>query len=288
MSPSPGKKGVERGYVIPIGGAEEKMGDPVILQKFVDLCGGATSRIIVIPTASQLEETGPRYVDLFHKLGAKEVISMPIETRDDALRDDYLEHLHAADGIFMTGGNQLRLSTILGGTPVAQAIRKLNATGTHVAGTSAGAAIMPEHMIVGGDSGATPSEDGVTLAPGLGLSNSFIIDQHFRQRDRIGRLLTALSYNPFVTGIGIDEDTAAFIRSDGVFEVVGSGAITVVDPGALKYSSMGKVRRGDAVTLIGLNLHILAAGARFDSNTRIACAENDHSVIDETIQEKNA
>lgn len=282
MAPSPGKQGVDRGYVIPIGGAEEKLSNPVILQKFIRLCGGKSSRIIVIPTASQLDDTGPRYVDLFHELGAGEVISMPIETRDDALREEYAEHLHAADGIFMTGGNQLRLSTILGGTPVAQHIRQLNATGTHVAGTSAGAAIMPEHMIVGGAGGATPTEGGVTLAPGLGLTNNFIIDQHFRQRDRLGRLLTAVSYNPFVTGIGLDEDTAAFIRSDGVFEVVGSGAITVVDPGMLKYSSMGQVHTGDPVTLIGLNLHILAEGAHFDANSRLACEKSDTSLLEET------
>jgi cyanophycinase len=284
MSPSPGKHGIERGYVIPIGGAEEKLSDPVILRKFVNLCG-AESKIVVIPTASQLDDTGPRYVDLFHELGADNVINMPITSREDGQREDYIELLHDAHGIFMTGGNQLRLSTIMGGTPLFQTIRKLNATGTHVAGTSAGAAIMPEHMIVGGSSGATPTEGGVTLAPGLGLTNSFIIDQHFRQRDRLGRLLTALSYNPFVTGIGLDEDTAAFIRSDGVFEVVGSGAVTVVDPGMLQYSSMGAVRTGDAVTLIGLSLHILAEGARYDANTRIACAENDHSIFEENEEE---
>lgn len=270
MSPSPGTEGIQRGYVIPIGGAEEKLGNPSILKKFIELCGGEQSRIIVIPTASKLAERGPRYVELFHELGAGEVISIAIETRQDACREDYLEVLEAADGVFITGGNQLRLSTILGGTPVAQAIRKLNAHGTHIAGTSAGAAIIPEHMIVRGDTGSTPTENGVTLAPGLGLTNSFIIDQHFRERDRLGRLLSALSYNPFVTGIGLDEDTAAFIDAEGVFEVVGSGAITVVDPGSLEFSSMGQVRPGEPVTLIGLGLHVLAEGARFDSKTRVA------------------
>jgi len=271
MCPSPSTDGVERGYVIPIGGAEEKLSNPTILEKFIELCGGKKSRIIVIPTASRLEDTGQRYVDLFLELGAAEVVSIAIESRSDAEREDYLQELNAADGVFITGGNQLRLSTILGGTAVAQAIRRLNASGTHIAGTSAGAAIMPEHMIVGGGGGSTPTEDGVTLAPGLGLTNCFIIDQHFRQRDRLGRLLSALSYNPFVTGIGLDEDTAAFIKPSGVFEVVGSGAITVVDPGDLEYSSMGHVGRGDAVTLIGLHLHILAEGACYDSDTRIAC-----------------
>ena len=271
MCPSPGTEGVTRGYVIPIGGAEEKLSNPTILKKFVELCGGKDCRIIVIPTASELDDTGQRYVDIFKDLGAGDVVSLPMEVRADANRKDYLVELKSADGIFITGGNQLRLSTILGGTPVSQAIRWLNAHGTHIAGTSAGAAIMPEHMIVGGGGGSTPTEDGVILAPGLGLTNSFIIDQHFRQRDRLGRLLTALSYNPFVTGIGLDEDTAAFIDAEGVFEVVGSGAITVVDPGCLEYSSMGQVKPGEPVTLIGLNLHILAAGARYDSVSRLAC-----------------
>jgi cyanophycinase len=271
MCPSPGTDGVERGFVIPIGGAEEKLSNPTILQKFITLCGGEKSRIIVIPTASQLEDTGSRYVELFHELGANEVVSIAIEARTDASRESYLEELQSADGVFITGGNQLRLSTILGGTPVAQAIRRLNAHGTHIAGTSAGAAIIPEHMIVGGGGGSTPREDGVNLAPGLGLTNCFIIDQHFRQRDRLGRLLSALSYNPFVTGIGLDEDTAAFIDASGVFEVVGSGAITVVDPGCLEYSSMGRVKPGDPVTLIGLHMHILAEGARYDAQTRVAC-----------------
>ncbi|MGJ8663024.1 MAG: cyanophycinase, partial [Marinicella sp.] len=166
--------------------------------------------------------------------------------------------------------NQLRLSTILGGTPVAKMIRSMNAAGVHVAGTSAGAAIMSEHMIAGGKKGPTPKEDGATMAPGLGLTNKIIIDQHFRQRDRIGRLMTALSYNPFVSGIGIDEDTAAFIGPDGVFEVVGSGAITVVDPAELSHSSMHDARHRDCITLIGMKLHVLAAGGRYDINERIA------------------
>lgn len=270
MCPSPGTDGVPRGYVIPIGGAEEKLRKPKILKRFASLCGGESARIIVIPTASKLEETGPKYVKLFKEFGVGDVHSIAINTRTDADREDYLEVLQKADGVFITGGNQLRLSTILGGTPVAQAIRRLNATGTHIAGTSAGAAIMPEHMIAGGATGSTPREDGVNLAPGLGLTNSLIIDQHFRQRDRLGRLLSALSYNPFVTGIGLDEDTAAFINPDGVFEVVGSGAITIVDPSELQFSSMGQVRSGDPVSLIGLRMHILAEGGRYDTVSRTA------------------
>ena len=143
----------------------------------------------------------------------------------------------------------------------------------HVAGTSAGAAFMPEHMIAGGIEGSTPSPDMVTMAPGLGLTNSFIIDQHFRQRDRLGRLLTALAYNPFAIGIGLDEDTAAFIRPGDDLEVVGSGGITIIDPTHLSYSSMDLARRGEPVSLINVKLHILISGGRFEIEAREAYAE---------------
>ncbi|MEM9057675.1 MAG: cyanophycinase, partial [Pseudomonadota bacterium] len=258
MSPSRGTRGVTRGYVIPIGGAENKTDAPVILERFVALCGGNDARLAVIPTASRLDDTGPSYVDLFRSLGARSVSNLPITRRRDCEREDYLDALEQVDGVFITGGNQLRLSTRLGGTPVATSLRRLNAAGVHVAGTSAGAAIMPEHMIAGGRAGSTPRENGVTLAPGLGLTNALVIDQHFRQRDRLGRLLSAVSYNPFVSGIGVDEDTAAFIDPDGVFEVVGSGAVTVVDPGSLRSSSMDVAEEGAPVSLIGLTLHVLA------------------------------
>jgi cyanophycinase len=262
--------GQHRGYVIPIGGAEEKEAAPIILERFVGLAGGADARIVVIPTASELRDTGARYEKLFRDLGTEEVSVIPIVRRADGEREDYLAQLRNATGIFITGGNQLRLSTILGGTMVARTIRHRNAAGVHVAGTSAGAAILSEHMIAGGKGGATPTPDGVVLAPGLGLTNSIIVDQHFRQRDRLGRLLAALSYNPFATGIGLDEDTAAFIDGDGVFDVVGSGAVTVVDPSSLQYSSMGEARAGEPVSLIGLTVHILAHGGRYDVRSRTA------------------
>ena len=258
-----------RGYIIPIGGAEGKGRKPDILSRFVRLCGGKDARIMVIPTASLLNETGPQYKALFESMGANSVC-VPIEQREEAFNEETLRLLWAATGIFITGGNQLRLSTILGGTPVARGIRKLNARGVHVAGTSAGAAIVSEHMIAGGRSGSSPRESGVELAPGLGLTNRVIIDQHFNQRQRMGRLLAALSFNPFACGLGIDENTAGFIGPDGSMEVVGKGTITVVDPQDLRHSSMSYVRRAQAVTLIGLKLHVLAAGSHFNIETREA------------------
>ncbi|MEH6453931.1 MAG: cyanophycinase [Psychromonas sp.] len=270
MCPAKTIDGQQRGYVVPIGGAEERIDDPVILQRFIDICGGDEAYIVIIPTASQLAETGPNYEKVFTDLGAKKAVSLAINSREDAQRDDYLNLLENATGIFMTGGNQVRLSTILGGTPVAQSIRRLNALGVHVAGTSAGAAIMPEHMIAGGSTGGLPNEQGVTFAPGLGLLSKVLLDQHFSQRNRLGRLLSAVSYNPFASGVGICENTAAFISPDGVLEVVGQGSLTIVDPSELQHSSMAEANTGDSITLIGLKLHVLGEGATYCLNTRVA------------------
>jgi cyanophycinase len=273
MSPSSDLPGAERGYIIPIGGAEEKFHNPEILDRFIEICGGKDARIAIIPTASELEDTGRNYEKLFRRIGVKHARVLQIETREDCQDGAHADYIRKSDGVFMTGGNQLRLSTTLGGTQVAQTIRRRNAAGMHVAGTSAGAAFMPEHMIAGGEEGSTPSPDMVTMAPGLGLTNSFIIDQHFRQRDRLGRLLTALAYNPFAIGIGLDEDTAAFIRPGDDLEVVGSGGITIIDPTHLSYSSMDRARRGEPVSLIDVKLHILISGGRFEILSRQAFAE---------------
>jgi len=267
-------EGNERGWIVPIGGAEDKENSPQILRRFVELAGGAEADIVVIPTASLQRGTGPRYGRLFTEMGAARAASLDFDTRRDADEPGRLERLRQASGIFFTGGNQLRLSTLIGGTAVARAVRQMNASGVAVAGTSAGAAFISEHMIAFGDEGSTPIAGSVRLAPGLGLTNRFIIDQHFRQRDRLGRLLTALAYNPFAVGIGLDEDTAAFIAPDNTVDVLGSGGITVVDAAEVQFSSMDSVKEGRPVCLLGVKLHILTQGATFNLHTRQADAGN--------------
>jgi cyanophycinase len=155
---------------------------------------------------------------------------------------------------------------------VARLIRTRNAHGVAVGGTSAGASILSEHMIAFGDEGSAVISGSVRLAPGLGLTNRFIIDQHFRQRDRLGRLITALAYNPFAVGIGLDEDTAAFVGPDDTIEVEGSGGVTVVDAADVSFSSVSEVGEGQPLCVLGLKLHILVAGATFDLHTRQARA----------------
>jgi len=268
--PSKIPEGATRGWIIPIGGAENKENDRHILERFVRVSGGEQADIVVIPTASRMHETGPRYEQLFRSLGAERVTVMDFDTRRDCQETGRLRRLEEASGIFFTGGNQLRLTTLLGGTPVAKLIRQRNAHGVTVGGTSAGASILSEHMIAFGDEGSAVVSGSVRLAPGLGLTNRFIIDQHFRQRDRLGRLLTALAYNPFAVGIGLDEDTAAFIGPDETVEVEGSGGVTIVDGADVSYSSMGEVAEGQPVCMLGLRLHVLVAGATFNLHTRIA------------------
>ena len=268
--PSRVPDGETRGWIVPIGGAENKENDRHILERFVRLSGGDAADIVVIPTASLLHETGPRYERLFREIGAARVTTMDFDTRRDCREPGRLARIEAASGIFFTGGNQLRLTTLLGGTPVAKLIRLRNAHGVTVGGTSAGASILSEHMIAFGDEGSSVISGSVRLAPGLGLTNRFIIDQHFRQRDRLGRLLTALAYNPFAIGIGLDEDTAAFIGPDETVEVEGSGGVTVVDAADVSYSSMDVVSEGQPVCMLGLRLHVLVAGATFNLHTRIA------------------
>ena len=270
MSPAQTPKNLQRGHIIPIGGGDRKVRSSTILQRLVELSGGSDARMVIIPTASQLDTAGQRTQAVFAELGVPDISIAPLETRADCENPKYLEQLEAATGIFMTGGNQLRLATTIGGTSAAKAMRAGNARGVHIAGTSAGAAFVCEHMIAIGKSGGTPKRGMASLSPGLGLTNRVIVDQHFRERDRLGRLMTALAYNPFATGVGVDEDTAAFIGPDDMIEVFGSGGLTIVDPSEIEYSSMADTNLGAPVGLIGVKLHILLAGDRYDLNTRQA------------------
>ena len=274
------------GCLMPIGGAENKVRDRVVLRRFIEMCGGDAARLVIVPTASRLEDTGPRYEKVFLELGAADARSLPIETRKDASNPDFVSALEGATGVFLTGGNQLRLSTTLGGTDFGDALIERNLDGLHVGGTSAGAAILSDHMIAFGDEGSTPTGDMVTLAPGLGLTRRYIIDQHFRQRDRLGRLMAALSYNPMNVGIGLDEDTAAIIDPRGKIEVCGSGGLTVVDPKDVEFSSMDSSDPEHPVCVTGVRLHILVDGGTFDLETRRALPRDRSTPVSPKLSSK--
>jgi cyanophycinase len=267
MPPSRPHSDIPRGWIIPIGG---KLVDDEILERFVRLCGGPAARIAIIPTASSEPDIGTFYERDFARHGVAQAKSLHFERRSDCDDRDWLVWLGSATGIFIAGGNQLKLTATLGGTLAARLMRQRNAAGVHVAGTSAGAAFLSEHMIAYGDEGPTPRAGMVTMCAGLGLTNRVIVDQHFSQRDRLGRLLTALAYNPFAVGLGVDEDTAAFISPEDVVEVQGSGGVTVVDTSDVQFSSVAEAKPGEAITLIGAKVHVLGEGATFDLTNRQA------------------
>ena len=282
MSPARTPEGGERGAIIPVGGAEEKMSDARILRRFVDIAGGKDARIAVIATASQLADTGDRYESLFTELGAGRVRALPFESRGDCDRPELLEKLVKATGIFLTGGNQLRLSSTIGGTRLADAIITRFTAGAVVAGTSAGASAVSSHMIAFGASGATPKHRMAQIAAGLGLLPGVIVDQHFQQRNRLGRLLSLIAQNPSLLGLGVDEDTAGVVGPDQVMEVIGRGSITVVD-GAASETDAWEIRGHRPLMISGVVLHSLPAGYRFDLRRRTRVSAPNLHVIEGDI-----
>ena len=213
------------GTVIIIGGAEDKVRDRVILSRFVALAGGKDAKIAVISTASSLgPEAGARYREIFSDLGVKTIRPIHAMTRPQANDEAAALALRDTTGIFMTGGNQLRLSSTIGGTNLANAVLERFRDGAVVAGTSAGASAMSSHMIAFGSSGATPKHRMATIAAGLGVLPGVIVDQHFQQRNRLGRLLSLIALNPSLLGLGVDEDTAGVVGPDHVMEVIGRGS----------------------------------------------------------------
>lgn len=255
--------GHHRGPLFAIGGAEDKFHDRVILRRFLKLAGGNDARIAILPTASSVDDAGQRYKAIFLELGAAAGDVLYVGTREDANRDDWVSIIEQSTAIFMTGGNQVRVASLLGGTRVADALTRKSETGTPVAGTSAGASVMSTVMVAGGRSGTTPRRSLAHMSPGLGLIDSVIIDQHFQERDRIGRLVTMVSYNPRLLGLGIDEDTAALIMPDGTLEVVGQGSVLVVD-GASMISNVYDGKARQALTVSNIIIHFVAHGRCFD------------------------
>jgi cyanophycinase len=255
---------VPEGTVIVIGGAEDKVRDRVILNRFVALAGGADATIVVISTASSLgPEAGERYRQVFTELGAARVRPLHVVTRPHANDDDVARALHDATGVFLTGGNQLRLSSTIGGTRLAEAMVTRFRAGAVMAGTSAGASAMSSHMIAFGASGATPKQRMAQIAAGLGLLPGVIIDQHFQQRNRLGRLLSLIAQNPSLLGLGVDEDTAGVVGPDHVMEVIGRGSVTIVD-GSSSETDAWDVRGHRPLMISNVVLHSLPSGYRFD------------------------
>lgn len=259
-----------RGPLIAIGGAEDKVGDRAVLTEVVARSGGPASVVAIFPTASSIPgELASTYESIFSAMGA-EVRVVRVRERADGEDPKILALLAGVTAIFFTGGAQGRIVTLLGGTPLAKAIRRAHRAGVVVAGTSAGASVVCDHMIAAGKKGYAPRRDSVTLAPGLGLTKRLVIDQHFAQRHRIGRLFAAVALNPFLLGVGIDEDTAIILDARNRIEVVGRGTVTIIDGAKISHTDIHETPRDSApAALLGLQVHVLTAGCGFDVDTRV-------------------
>ena len=256
------------GTVIIIGGAEDKVRDRLILSRFVSLAGGPDANLAVISTASSLgHEAGERYRQVFGELGVRRIRTLHAVTRPQANDETAALAIRDATGVFLTGGNQLRLSSTIGGTRLAEATLERFRRGAVVAGTSAGASAMSSHMIAFGASGATPKQRMAQIAAGLGLLPGVIVDQHFQQRNRLGRLLSLIAQNPQLLGLGVDEDTAGVVGPDGIMEVIGRGSITVVD-GAASETDAWEIKGHRPLMISNVVLHSLPSGYRFDLRRR--------------------
>lgn len=257
---------VKRQLVI-IGGAEDKQGDCIILREFVRRAGGTKAKIVIMTAATELpREVGENYIRIFERLGAENVRIVDTETREDASSSTALKAIEEATGIFFTGGDQARITSILKDTEIDAAIHKRYAEGVVIGGTSAGAAVMPDIMIVEGDSETNPRINMVDLGPGMGFLPGIVIDQHFSQRGRLGRLISALAQQPAVLGFGIDENTAMAITGD-IVEVIGEGVITVVDENELVHNNVDEILSDEPLAFCGARLHILPHGYKFDLKT---------------------
>ena len=254
----------KRGPLMLIGGAEDKTGQRSILARFVHLSGSANARIVVISTASALGDAATGlYVDLFHSMGVADVRGARPLSRAEADSDEMVDLLADATGVFMTGGNQMKLSGVVAGTAMGRAMIAAHHRGAVIAGTSAGASAQSVHMVAFGADGATPKFRMVQMAAGLGLIDGVIVDQHFEQRNRYGRLLALVAHSPSLLGVGVDEDTAAVVTDGRYLEVIGKGAVTIID-GSHARSNVDSAVRTEPLLVSGAVLHVLPARARFD------------------------
>jgi cyanophycinase len=258
----------EKGALLIVGGAEDKEGRCTILQEFTRLAGGKRARIAVITAATDYpEEVGRTYTDVFLRLGANTVEVVDTRDRRDSDDPDLIDIIQESTGIFFTGGDQAQIIECIKDTPLDQAIRKRHAQGIVVGGTSAGAAMMPDMMIVEGDSETNPRLNVVEMGPGMGFLAGVVIDQHFAQRGRLGRLLSALLIEPSVLGFGIDENTAIAVHGNEL-TVFGEGAVTVVDESDSPYNNLNKALEDEDLAVYGVKLHILPQGHHFNLKTR--------------------
>ncbi len=258
-----------QGELIIIGGGEDRDGECIILREVARRAGKEEGKMVILPTAAKNgEKVGQDYQDIFLDLGLGQVDILTVEDREAAQSRDAVRLVESSTAVFFTGGDQLRITSILGGTSLWETLHRSYMEGTLIVGTSAGASAMSDTMIVEGLDDEPPVRCTVKMAPGLGLLEEVVIDQHFAQRGRIGRLLMAVAQNPFVMGLGLDEDTAVLVNEEGVIRVIGSQTAVVIDGSFSEYSNVSLSHGQDPLAFAGVLLHVMPSGYGFHLSRR--------------------
>ncbi|MDT8715617.1 cyanophycinase [Clostridium sp. 19966] len=255
--------------LIIIGGAEDKNGHKEILKKVAENVESKGKLVIATVATESPKEVGEIYKNLFQNLGLVNISILNIENRQDGYSIDNVNMIEHASLIFFTGGDQLRITSMLGGTPLYQKLLENHANGGIIVGTSAGASVMSDTMIIQGPDDDSPKKCTLKMAPGLGVINGVLIDQHFAQRGRLGRLMVGVAENPQSLGIGIDEDTAIVVNRSGEFQVIGSGAVYIIDGSTISKSNVSEQYPNEILSIFNIKLHVLKAGNTFDLKNRI-------------------
>jgi cyanophycinase len=252
------------GHLVIIGGHEDRKHDMEILSRFVELAGGREAKIVVISAASSVaDEMWQIYDNVFGELGVSKRVHLHLQSRQCANDEEIIKDIRDATGIFMTGGDQKRLLAIIGGTALDTEMHAaLKLRGACIGGTSAGASAMSGHMLAQGRAELHPEKGSVSLGAGLGFLHRVVVDQHFSERQRLSRLLSVVAQNPYLQGIGIDEDTALVIERGVGIEVLGEGAVTIVD-GRNMSTNIAEISDRETPELIDVRLHLLPAGSKY-------------------------
>jgi len=262
-----------KGTLVIIGGHEDRTGEKKILRAVAERLGDDGKIVVCTVASSEPESLWEEYEAAFRAIGVPHVFRLELETREEASSTRAMRILEGATGVFFTGGDQLKITSQLGDTPVYSRTQEIFENGGVIAGTSAGASAMSETMLVANNGDASYRiKSALLMAPGLGLAPDMLIDQHFSQRGRMARLIGAVSQNPRVLGVGIDEDTAVIVEHNRRFQVLGTGAVYIVDGSSTTYSNIGDEDTDRTLSSFGLTVHMLSQGDRFDLSTRTPTA----------------
>jgi cyanophycinase len=257
-------------YLIPIGGNETKSEDSELFREMVELAGGSKARIVIVPTASETPDERARdYIQVFSSFNPESIQTIHIGERQDADSSELIKIIDEASLFMFAGGDQLRLSSMIGGTPLHHSLmERYRAGGCVVAGTSAGAAVIPEVMIFQNNKFKVFRKGGIEMTKGLGLIHDTIFDTHFVQRSRISRLVHAVASNPALLGLGIEENTGLLIEDETKAKVIGTGTVIVLDGSGIEINHIGYAENRKPFALTNMNYSLLTTGMVYDLKNR--------------------